>query len=134
MGIFLNLICDIGLCDMQNAENKQQRHATLPFLKIDIQQWGPSIKFPIRLDACYSYPCNKTLSLSLTSYRPLQTHPDINWSGLENNSGGYPHRRGRHTKGKGLNCICTCICINSKMVIGGNEKCIPLCPVIKLRC
>ena len=37
--LFLNLTCDI-------VENKRQRHVTLPFLKFDMQHWGPPIKAP----------------------------------------------------------------------------------------
>ena len=33
----INSTCDIG-------ENKQQGHATLPFLKIDMRHWEPPIK------------------------------------------------------------------------------------------
>ena len=29
------------------AINKRQRHATLPFLKIDMRHWGPPVKGPI---------------------------------------------------------------------------------------
>ena len=60
----LNSTCDIGLIDMRhewikcsdmghclflnstcnNKENKRQRHAILPFLKIDMRRWGPPTK------------------------------------------------------------------------------------------
>ena len=36
---FLNLTCDMAI-------NKRQRHATLPFLKIDTRHWGPPVKGP----------------------------------------------------------------------------------------
>ena len=68
-GFFLNSTCDISLNDMRHGgkkdsdmrhgyflnstsdmvEDKQQRHATLPFHKIDMQHWGPPIKGPLTL-------------------------------------------------------------------------------------
>ena len=38
-GSFLNSTCDMAI-------NKRQRHATLPFLKIDMGHWGPPVKGP----------------------------------------------------------------------------------------
>ena len=44
---FLNSTCDMAI-------NKRQRHATLPFLKIDMRHWGPPIKGPYIETATYS--------------------------------------------------------------------------------
>ena len=38
-GYFLNSTYDMAI-------NKRQRHATLPFLKIDTWHWGPPVKGP----------------------------------------------------------------------------------------
>ena len=37
---FLSVTCDI-------EENKRQRHATLPFLEIDMRHWGPPSRAPV---------------------------------------------------------------------------------------
>ena len=39
MCLFLNSTCD-------NVDNKQQGHATLPFLKIDMRHWGAPSRAP----------------------------------------------------------------------------------------
>ena len=71
-GLFLNLTCDISLSELRHGgkkytdmkhgyflnstcnigEDKRQRHATLPFHKIDMRHWGPPIKGPQTQSMC----------------------------------------------------------------------------------
>ena len=70
---FLDLTCDMGI-------NKQQRHATLPFLKIDRRHGDPHVKGPM-------VPYMTTTSfrgLSQTGSILIHTILLINWNAIIN--------------------------------------------------
>ena len=60
----LNSICDI-------EEYKQQKHATLPFLKIDMRHWEPPIKGPPCLTVFMLLIATLSMSCSVRLWPPV---------------------------------------------------------------